>query len=292
MLSATHFANETACVAKVLARTGVRLILTEHTTLSADRANARKWSPRALLLPWTTRALYPLADEVVAVSDGVADDMCQVSGLARSKVQTIYNPIDAERLKAEAAEALEYPWFADGAAPVILAIGRLETQKNFPNLLRAFAQVRRTREARLLILGEGSERQRLTGMVEELGLTGDVALPGFVGNPAAYMARSVLLAMSSNWEGMPVALMEALTLGTPVVSTDCPSGPAEILHRGEYGEMVPMDDSTALARAIVRVLDGERKLVPESAWQRFDACAITDRYLDLMFPKGVPPPPL
>jgi len=284
VLSATHFANETACIARALAKVPTRLILSEHTTLSSDIANSSRYSVRSMVIRWTTRRIYPMADAIVAVSNGVADDMCKVSGLKREKVLTIYNPIDAGRLFASAAEPLDDPWFVEGAPPVILAIGRLETQKNFPNLLRAFAGVRAGREARLLILGEGSERERLTGMVAEMGLTVDVSMPGFVANPAAYMARAAVFAMSSNWEGMPVAQMEALTLGTPVVSTDCPSGPAEILADGAYGEMVPMDDSAALAGAIERVLDGARKVIPAEALARFDADAITERYLGLMFP--------
>lgn len=284
MLSATHFANETACVARMLARTKVRLLLSEHTTLSADTANSSRFSPRVLVIRWTTRYVYPIADAIVAVSNGVAEDMCHVSGLARAKVQTIYNPVDATRLAAMAAEPLEDPWFGPGAPPVILAIGRLEAQKNFPSLLHAFAQIRQHREARLLILGEGSERERLTNLAAELGISEEVSMPGFVANPAAYIARSAVFAMSSNWEGMPVALMEALTLGTPVVSTDCPSGPAEILANGAYGEMVPMNDSAALGNAIEKVFRGARKPVPQAALQRFDADAITAQYLDLMFP--------
>ena len=286
VLSATHFANETECIARALARVPMRLILSEHTTLSSDIANSGRYSVRPLVIRWTTRRIYPMADAIVAVSNGVADDMCTVSGLAREKVITIYNPVDAARLFTSAAEPLEDPWFAPGAAPVVLAIGRLETQKNFPNLLRAFAQVRAGREAKLLILGEGSERERLTAMVASLGLHEDVAMPGFVANPAAYMARSAVFAMSSDWEGMPVALMEALTLGTPVVSTDCPSGPAEILANGAYGEMVPMDDSAALAGAIERVFAGARKTIPEEALVRFNADAIVERYLGLMFPES------
>lgn len=284
VLSATHFANETACLARHLAKVPTRLLLSEHTTLSSDIANASRFSVRSLVLRWTTRRVYPMADAIIAVSNGVAEDMCRVSGLPRDKVITIYNPIDATRLFAAAAEPVDDPWFSPGAAPVILAIGRLETQKNFPNLLHAFAKVRAGREAKLLILGEGSEREPLTALVAELGLTGDVSLPGFVANPAAYMARSAVFAMSSNWEGMPVAQMEALTLGTPVVSTDCPSGPAEILANGAYGEMVPMNTPAALAEAIERVFAGARKAIPAEALARFDADAITERYLSLMFP--------
>ena len=281
VLSATHFANETACVAKVLAGSKTRLVLTEHTNLSADIVDSMgKIRPR--LLPITTRWLYPLADEVIAVSDGVAEDMCRVSGLARERVTTVYNPIDFKNLAAMAKEPLDQPWFGEGEPPVILAIGRLEVQKNFPNLLRAFALVKAKRAAKLIILGEGSLRNSLTALVKEMGLEGDVSLPGFVGNPAGYMAKAAVFAMSSSWEGMPVALIEALALGTPVVSTNCPSGPAEILDGGKYGELVPMDDSEALAGAILRVFAGEKRVVAVEWLARFDSNTITERYLELM----------
>jgi glycosyltransferase involved in cell wall biosynthesis len=281
LLSATHFANETACLATKVFRVNTRLIVSEHTNLSADIRDSGGWARRSLL-PWTTKWLYPLADEIVAVSNGVAEDMCRVSGLARSRVRTIYNPIDFKKLSDMAREPLSEPWFAAGEVPVILAMGRLEVQKNFPNLLHAFAEILRNRRARLLILGEGSERERLTSLVAELGLGRDVSLPGFVANPAAYMAKSAIFAMSSSWEGMPVALIEALALGIPVVSTDCPSGPAEVLDHGTYGELVPMNDSSALAEAILRVLAGARKPAADAWLTQFDSSAITDRYLDLM----------
>ena len=281
VLSATHFSNEIACVAKTITRSDTRLVLTEHTNLSADIGDsAGRVRPRILAL--TTRWIYPLANSIVAVSDGVAEDMCRVSGLQRSRVQTIYNPIDFKNLAAMAKEPLEEPWFAAGEPPVILAIGRLEVQKNFPNLFRALVEIRKKTPARLIILGEGSERDHLTSLIAELGLKDDVSLRGFVGNPAAYMAHSAVFAMSSSWEGMPVALIEALALGIAVVSTDCPSGPAEVLDRGKYGDLVPMNDSPALAEAILKVLSSARKPVAEEWLARFDSNAITEQYLKLL----------
>ena len=281
MMSAGHLANEVACLAAKLAGGPTRLIVTEHTTMSAELAGGKRLSTRRLH-PWTTRLLYPLADAIVAVSQGVAVDLCRVSGLPRSKVQTIYNPIHFAELRARAAEPLEHAWFAPGEPPVILAIGRLELQKNFAALLQAFALIRATRAARLIILGEGSQGERLAALAEELGIADDVSLPGFVANPAAYMARSAVFAMSSAWEGMPVALIEALALGLPVVSTDCPSGPAEVLDRGRYGELVAMNDAEALAAAVERVFAGEKRLATPEWLDQFDSEAITESYLDLM----------
>jgi glycosyltransferase involved in cell wall biosynthesis len=281
VLSATHFANEIACVARVMARSKTHLVLTEHTNLSADiRDSAGRVRPR--ILPYTTRFIYPMADAVVAVSGGVAEDMCRVSGLARDKVTVVYNPIDFVQLKQMAAEEVDDPWFAPGGPPVILGIGRLEVQKNFPNMLRALQIVRQSVPAKLILLGEGSERAYLTALISEMGLDDVVRLPGFVANPAAYMSRCGVFAMSSSWEGMPVALIEAIALGTPVVSTDCPSGPAEVLDGGKYGDLVPMDDSPALAAAITKVLRGERKVVDPAWLARFAVDEIVGQYLALM----------
>jgi glycosyltransferase involved in cell wall biosynthesis len=281
LLSATHFANEVACLARRLAGARTRIAISEHTNLDSDIRDSKSRA-RRLLLPLTTRRVYPLADDIVAVSNGVADGMCKVSGLDRKRVRTIYNPIDFAALRAAAQEPVEEPWFLPGQPPVIVAIGRLEVQKNFPNLLHALVKLRQTREARLLILGEGSQRQRLQGLIAELGLEAAVALPGFVTNPAAYMAKAQLFAMSSAWEGMPVSLIEALALGLPIVSTDCPSGPAEILDGGKYGELVPMDDSDALALAMLRALAQPRQVSVTQWLAQFDAAAITDRYLELL----------
>lgn len=280
LLSATHFANEIACMAVKLTGVPTRLVLSEHTNLSSDIRDSGK--ARAKLLPVTTRTIYPMADAIVAVSDGVADDMCRVSGLAREKVTTVYNPIDFAGLRAMAAEPIEDAWFAEGQPPVLVAIGRLEVQKNFPNLLRAFAMLRAKRPVRLIILGEGSAREGLEGMIAEMGLGADVRLPGFVGNPAAYIGRAAAFVMSSSWEGMPVALIEALALGTPIVSTDCPSGPTEVLDGGKYGALVPMDDSAALAREVEKVLDGERTADPAEWLVKFDSAGIVEQYLRLM----------
>jgi glycosyltransferase involved in cell wall biosynthesis len=281
LLSATHFANEIACLARRLARVRTRLVISEHTNLAADISDSK--SPlRRLMLPWTTRTIYPWADDIVAVSNGVADGMCRVSGLGRSDVHTIYNPINFARLRAAAKEPVDEPWFLPGKPPVILAIGRLEQQKNFPNLIDAFAQLRQMREARLIILGEGSQRESLAGLIANLGLDSEVSLPGFVTNPPAYMAKAKLFVMSSSWEGMPVSLIEALALELPIVSTDCPSGPAEILDGGKYGELVPMNDSNALAAAMERGLSAGGKPVGMEWLKQFDSDTITESYLELL----------
>jgi glycosyltransferase involved in cell wall biosynthesis len=151
--------------------------------------------------------------------------------------------------------AAGHPWFAPGEPPVILAAGRLTAQKDYPTLMRAFASLRKNRPAHLVILGEGEEHPRLQALAMELGIRADVDLPGFLDHPFPLMAHCQVLVLSSAWEGFGNVLVEALACGTQVVSTDCPSGPAEILEDGKYGRLVPVGDAVALAKAIEATLD-------------------------------------
>ena len=146
-------------------------------------------------------------------------------------------------------------WFADGAPPVLLGAGKFKPQKDLSTLIRAFAMIRASRPARLIILGEGPQRKTLQALCTELGVLEDVAFPGFVDNPFAYMARSKVFVLSSAWEGFGMVLAEAMACGCPVVSTDCPSGPAEILEDGRYGPLVPVSDPEKMSAAIASTLD-------------------------------------
>src|SRR5262249_357683 len=157
-----------------------------------------------------------------------------------------------------------HAWF-DESSPVVLGIGRLVPQKNFPLLLEAFRVVRRDRDVKLDILGEGAERPALEAYVKQHSLEDSVSLPGFLENPYACMSRAAVTALSSNFEGLPTVLVESLALGTPVVSTDCESGPREILRNGTLGDLVPINDVAALAQAIARTLDRPRPVIPLDA---------------------------
>jgi glycosyltransferase involved in cell wall biosynthesis len=167
----------------------------------------------------------------------------------------IHEPIMTEELLAAARAPVEHPWFADGEPPVLLAAGRLTAQKDYPTLLRAFRAAREARALRLVVLGEGEERGRLEALARELGVAPEVDFAGFVANPYAFMARASLFVVSSAWEGLPTVMVEAMACGAPVVSTDCPSGPGEILERGRYGRLVAVGDAAALAGAMLATLD-------------------------------------
>ena len=191
----------------------------------------------------------------MAVSHGVGDSLAELADIPRERITTIYNPTVTPDLHAGARVPLDHPWFRPDAPPVVPGAGRLVPPKDFPTLLRAFARVRAQRPARLVILGEGKRRGELETLAATLGITADTAMPGFVENPYPYMARAAVFVLSSVREGLPNVLIEALACGCPVVSTDCPSGPAEVLDGERYGRLVPTGDDAALARALCATLE-------------------------------------
>jgi glycosyltransferase involved in cell wall biosynthesis len=281
LLSAQHYGNITALSAVRLADVSTRLVITQRTQLSVYLQKGAKRRQRAVLGP--IRRCYPWADDIVAVSNGVADDLAATASIPRQRITTIYNPVVTPELAEQAKAPLEHLWFTSESPPVILAAGRLHYQKDFPTLLKAFAQVRAVRPARLVILGEGEERNTLEALTRQLGLADDVVLPGFVDNPFAYMARSSVFVLSSLYEGLPAVLIQSMACGCPVVSTNCPSGPAEILGDGTYGPLVPAGDDTALAKAILTVLatppDCEKLRARAS---RFSQEQAVERYLEVL----------
>jgi glycosyltransferase involved in cell wall biosynthesis len=262
LLSAMTKPNFMAVWARHLAGVPTRVVISEHNTFSLAQSfpAKKKWERRQRHLPTMVERVYSGADAIIAVSNGVADDLAQCTGILRERITTIYNPIVTPELVRQATAPLDHPWLQSGTPPVVLGVGRFHEQKDFPTLLRAFARVRAKQAARLMILGEADAkhttfRAELMTLATQLGIADDVALPGFVANPFAYLARAAVFVLSSAWEGLPSVLIEALACGCPVVSTDCPSGPAEILENGKYGPLVPVGDEVMLAEAILSVLN-------------------------------------
>lgn len=199
--------------------------------------------------------LFPVADRVVAVSDGVADNLSLKLEFPRKRISRIYNPADIAEIELLARAVPDHPWTSDDGPPIILSAGRLARVKDFPTLLKAFRQVSRNRRVRLIILGEGRWRKRLENMVRKMDMEKKVSLPGWVPNPYAFMSRASVFVLSSKFEGLGNVLIEAMACGCPCVSTDCPAGPAEILDNGRFGPLVTVGDDSALAAAMERVLD-------------------------------------
>jgi len=277
VISALEPANIAAAVVRLMK--GYRLILSEHNTPSAHYPGRRDLLLRNY--PRIARIFYPLADKIVAVSEAVRNDMIRVYKLSSEKTQVIYNPVINSgffnKLNAEV------PPLFDGTnkRPLIIAAGRLDFQKGFDILLRAVREVIEVMPVSLIIFGEGPERAKLESMAEELGIAPYVRMPGFTPYLPAYLRQANLFVLSSRWEGLPTVLIEALAAGVPVVSTDCPSGPREILEGGKWGKLVPVENSDALAHAILEQL--RAPLVPPAAsWVRFTEEAIAQEWLSLV----------
>lgn len=254
LLSFMFHANAVAVWASRLARAPGRVVISERVHLT--RALRDYPAPKRLAAAVAVRRAYPHADAVVAVASGVADDLHRHFDSSATPVVVLPNPTVTPELLAAADRPPGHPWLRGDGPPVVVASGRLHPQKDFPTLVRAFAVVRRERPARLVILGEGPERSGLEALARDLGVATDVALPGFVADAPAWVARAAVFALSSAYEGLPNALIEALALGVPLVATDCESGPSEILAGGEHGRLVPVGDANAMALAVSDALAG------------------------------------
>lgn len=284
LLAAKDRAGRAALRARARARVETRVVLRIGNTVSESLA-ARGWLRRVLRY-WPIRRWYPHADAIVAVSRGVAQDVVSTSGVDPDRVHVIHNPVVTPAVEQLAEHRPDHPWLKGDGIPVVLGVGRLTRQKDFPTLLRAFARLRARRTVRLVILGEGEERAALEMLTRELHVETDVDLPGFVDNPYGWMRCADLFVLASAWEGSPNALTEALYLGTPVVATDCRSGPREVLDDGRLGPLVPVGDHIALAEAMLLTLDEH----PSSADLRgavldYTVERSTARYLEVLFPE-------
>jgi len=253
-----------------------RIVLSERNGLVRDQP---RW--KSLLLVALKRRLYRHADLVMAVSDGVREDAVRRLRLPPGRVITVYNPVVTPDLDRRAAESLEPPW-SHPDPPVVLAAGRLVPAKGFHSLLRAFASLRSRRPCRLVILGEGPLRPSLEALASSLSIADDLLLPGFDANPLRWMSRCSVFALSSRFEGLPGVLIQAMACGAPVVATDCPFGPAEIVEDGQNGFLVPLGSEEALAAALDRALS----LDPRARRRLSDAARATaERFrLDRILP--------
>lgn len=288
LVSAKYRPNLCAVWARALAGVPTRLVLTERTAPSAHFPQGRE-SVRHRAVPALVHRYYPRADQIVTVSHDLADDLARFACVDRHRIVTIHNPVVDDRIAMAMGEVPDHPWLQPGGPPVVLGAGRLERRKGFVTLVRAFALARRQRPLRLVILGggktakgEAADRAALEAVIRELGVEDDVSLPGFKRNPYAYMARAAAFVLSSEYEGLPGVLIQAMACGCPVVSTDCPTGPREILDGGRFGPLVPVGDHQAMAEALLRVL--EAPLSPalmQSRAQEFSVEAAVENYLAL-----------
>lgn len=231
--------------------TDTAVIPTQHSAFGHEV----EATPKDQIVRRIVPRLYPASDQIVSVSEGVADSLTDRTPVERSDISVLYNPVDVEQIRERASQPVEHEWVEGNDRDVVLFVGRHARQKNLDGWVRAFEKiVNKNPDARAIIAGKGPCREQVQATVERLGLSDTVSLPGFVDNPYRYMRKSDVFLLSSRYEGLPTVLIECLAVGCPVVSTDCPSGPREILSDGEHGTLVPMDDIDGLANAVCDTL--------------------------------------
>jgi glycosyltransferase involved in cell wall biosynthesis len=267
--------NIAAALANALAGTTTKLVICQHNPLTAGYHATVNWKHR--LVPWFYRLLASCIDHAVAVSRGIAAELIH-AGLSSPKVSTIFNPVIGDDFADRALLPVDHPWLVDKDRPVFVTAGRLVEMKDHQNLLRAFAIHLRTHPARLVLLGVGPKLEELQALAASLGIAEHVAFEGFVPNPLPYMRAADGFVLSSRSEGFGNVLVEAMGCGTPVLSTDCPHGPSDILADGEYGVLVPPRDPEALASGLDRLLSARTVWPADTLRERagefsYGACA-------------------
>ncbi len=251
IISSLGHNNIMALWARMLAGSSTRVIVSQHNSL-AHESKSKKWQYKILI--WLYRLFLGWANGVVGVSAGVADQLVAIMGIARDRVTVIYNPVITPDFEERQQATVSHAWLKDDSPPVVLGVGRLSAQKDFKTLLDAFALVLKQRDARLIILGEGELRESLIEQAKRLNIADKVDFAGFVINPLPFMRKAKVFVLSSRYEGFGNVLAESLGCGTPVVSTDCPCGPDEILDNGRYGRLVPVGNALAMTTAILDTL--------------------------------------
>ena len=271
--SRTH-TNLAAVAAGRLTDADVHVAITEHSPFT--HLPTRKDRVTAAL----AARVYPYADDVVGVSEGVAETVVENTGVGPDGTTVLNNPIDIAAIQSGSEEPVDQAWLDDPEIDPIVAVGRLKASKDFSTLLQAFATVHESRPAtRLVIVGKGTERDRLEALADELGVADSVTFTGYTDNPYAYMSRASVFAMPSKVEGLPTVLIEALACGCTIVSTDCQYGPREILEDGQYGRLTEVGDAERMADTICDALDDPTP--PERSRERaqhFSMAAGADRY--------------
>ena len=283
VLSAMRHANALLVVTSTLARLfGVRpkLVISERGHMAAFLAT--NYSHRAARATWLGGLFYQRADAIIAVSVDLAQQVREELGARCPNVVAIPNPAMSEELLRQATEPPPHAWYGHPDIPVVVAAGRLAPEKGLDVLLEAFAHLVQQRAARLIILGEGPLLEQLRAQAVRLQIPEHVQFPGFMAELGAWMSHAQLFVLASRSEGMPNVLIQAMACGVPVVSTDCPTGPAEILERGRWGTLVPVDDVEALALAMRTVLGTSAPALPTYVLERFHPASVAAQYAEVL----------
>ncbi len=283
VLSISFHLNYVAILAKILTGCKMRLLVSEHTALKSALPTLpilkRHFSKMAI------RILYPYASAVIAVSKYAGKEISKLSSIKSEKIHIIYNPVITHEMQHLAKTEAEHPFF-DIGCPVILAVGRLSAEKDYKTLIRSFAELLKEKESRLIILGDGPERNKLETLTTELRVEDKVSLPGLSKNPYPYFAKADAFALSSKREGLPTVLIEAMYFALPIVCTDAPGGGREILEDGKYGSFVPVGDTTAMTKALTQAIDSPKQKIAPGVLDKYSQDSATKAYLSLLFDNG------
>jgi glycosyltransferase involved in cell wall biosynthesis len=250
IISFLEYSSLISCAARMLSASKPKIILGAQNHYSIECSTARFSALKTFLY----RKLFPKVDKIVACSQGVEDDLVEFLGIPKAMACVIRNPVSLEDTAKLKAAIPDHPWYQNKTSPLIVAVGRLTKQKAHSDLLKAFAIVKEGIDSRLVIVGEGEDRPRLEQLCTDLNITKDVALVGAQENPYSFMYHSDVFVLSSHWEGFPLVLPEAMACGIPIVSTDCPSGPNEIITNNKNGILTPVGDVEFLAESILKIL--------------------------------------
>lgn len=282
MLSIMNYANIVAIIACFLSRVKTRLVISERCSFVG--ANVLPGT-KGMLIRFLMKYMYPYADSIISISKSISNDIQSIFKINRENIYTVYNPLCVDVDMDKLLSSRLHKWF-DEPVPVVIAAGRMVKQKDFATLLYAIKYIHFCdREIRLIILGEGEDRKSLEGIIKENGLEDCVFLPGFVSNPLAWFAQSSIFVLSSAWEGFGNVIVEAMACGVPIVATDCPHGPSEILEDGRWGRLVQVGDAKGMASAIMSTLDDEEHpdVMARAAFFSFDRAVID--YLRVIDPE-------
>ena len=280
ILSALPHANSVAILAKKLSGKKIKLVISERNTYSQESFQPNL---KNIILKYLMRKLYKNADAIITVSDGVRESLINFMRINNKNYFSIPNPCDSKEIKAKANLPINDEWFLSSDVPVVIAVGRLTKQKDFSSLIKSFAIVIKKTKARLLILGEGEERNSLEILAKSLKLSNELfCMPGFKTNPFKYIKASSLFVLSSRWEGFPNVLLQAIACNCKIISTNCQSGPLEILDGGKYGDIIPVGDIEAMANSINRNLNNPRKYDISNRCNHYSIKRTIESYLEVI----------
>lgn len=277
IISFMDHCNVAAIISNKISKNKTKIIPTIHSTISQ-----RKKSFKLKIINNIQIYLYKYIEKIIVVSKEAGEDAKSVLRLSDNKIEVIYNPIITEDMLNNSKMNINHKWIGNEKYVNIIGVGRLTDEKGFEDLIKAFKIVRgKIDNSKLIILGEGSYRKNLTNIVMKLGLNDHIDMPGFV-NPYPYMRIADLFVLSSKREGLPSALIESMALGTKVVSTNCKSGPKEILKEGKLGRIVNVGDIDELAAAIIETLENDKIIDYNNSLDDFKTKTVIEKYKNMI----------